>query len=581
MLGVATQLLSDSPTGLSRIDVASLKLGEKRDLHVWHADNAGDNNGKLWLPGAVRALDVPSRLALAADPTLTATWQEREARRCARSVAYFIRGYGVVQPNKGPPIPFELWPEQLRALEIIMANEKTVAPKSRQIGITWLGLHIGFHYSAFEPETPNAKILCLSKHGEDAGKLIIRARTILELLPPWLRPVETTDSLASRRRMSFARGSEIVSLTGSPAAARMETATFVLADEFGFIRHRQGAKTLTAVHGTVEGGGKLLVVSTGNGQTGDGEAFAETVQKAQKGENDYAMVFLSWRADPRRTDEWRTRKLRSYPTLEEGKAEYPETVEEALGGDRSVRVYPESHLAASQLIGGAVGDEADRFEPMVASQGIEWGIDWGDFQTFTVYATALPGGGILIFDELVQRTTEPTQASEEIVGFLPAGIPSPRFTRSSADSNPAGTNKTFAAVLARHAEAEPHRFPSKHWRIEFGRFKQGGGDRRDGVNTVGYLRYLLGRAAEFVEGEGWEGRLDELDGILAIHPRCKNLLAQMANLERDPDTGRVRKPALDPNNLAKGDHGPDAVVALGADRAMRWNATLRQQREDG
>lgn len=580
MPAVATPQRSSSRTGLLRSEVAGLKLSEKRDLHVWHAEHAGDNNGKLWLPQAVRKLTIDQRLALANDSALTGRWEEREARRVARSVSYYINNYGAVQPNKGPPVPFLLWDDQEHALEVIMENEKTVAPKSRQIGITWLGVHIGIHYAAFDPETPNAKILFLSKHGEDAGKLIIRGRLLLSLLPPFLRPVETTDSLASRRRISLDRGSEIVSLTSSPAAARMETATFVLGDEFAFIRHRQAAKTLTSVHGTVEGGGKLLVVSTGDGQTGDGEAFADLVKKAAKGENDYALIFLSWRADPRRTEEWREEKIRSYPTIEEGKAEYPETIEESLGGDRTVRVYPDAHLGAAKAIGEAIAADPDRFDTMVAAQGIEWGIDWGDFQTFAIYAVALPGGGLYLVDELVLRTTEPTQASEEILGYAPLEIPSPRFVRSSADSNPAGTNKTFGAVLARKSEAEPHRFPSKHWRVEFGRFKQGGGDRKDGVNTVGYLRYLLGRSYDFTKQDGWEGNLDKLDGVLAIHPRCKTFLAQMANLERDPDTGRVRKPALDPNNLDKGDHGPDAAVALAADRAMRWNATLRQQKEE-
>jgi hypothetical protein len=578
---VATLLRSDSPTGLLRGEVAGLKVGEKRELYTWQAEHGGDNAGKLWLPAAVRALELDARLALASDPDLSAAWRERERRRAERSVAYFIRAYGHVQPSKGPPIPFDLWPDQLAALEVIMENEKTICPKSRQIGITWLCLHIGFHYAALEPETPNAKVLCLSKHGEDAGKLIVRARRIRELLPPFLRPVETTDSLASRRRMSLERGSEIISLTGSPEAARQETATFALADEFAFIRHRGAGPTLAALQPTIEGGGKMVAVSTGNGRTGNGEAFANTVEKAQKGENSFKVVFLSWRADPRRTEEWRESKRADYETEEEWKAEYPDSVEEALGGDRSVRVYPDAHLGAAKLIGEAIEADGDRFPLMVASEGIEFGTDWGDFQTFTVYATALPGGGLYIFDELAQRATEPTQASEEIVGFLPADIPSPRFVRSSADSNPAGTNKTFAAILARKFEAEPQRYPEKHWKIEFGRFKQGGGDRKDGVNTVGYIRYLLGKAATFTAEEGWQDRLDDLDGVLAIHPRCKNLLAQMANLERDPDTGRVRKPALDPNNLQKGDHGPDAVVALGADRAMRWNALLRQRREDG
>jgi hypothetical protein len=210
------------------------------------------------------------------------------------------------------------------------------------------------------------------------------------------------------------------------------------------------------------------------------------------------------------------------------------------------------------------------------SEGYEWGIDWGDFQTFAVYALPLPGGGAYIVDEKVLSHVEPSRAAEAIISHRPGEDPEPRFIASRADSAPAGTNATFSRVLDEARSDRGDVLPDSHLRIPFSRYKEGGGERK-GVNTVAYIRRLL-ETASGIPGE-WK-EISDLSGILAIHPRCEILLAQMRGLERDSSTGKVRKPGINPRDPTKGDHGPDALIALLAPRAAEWAKGAQARREN-
>jgi hypothetical protein len=95
--------------------------------------------------------------------------------------------------------------------------------------------------------------------------------------------------------------------------------------------------------------------------------------------------------------------------------------------------------------------------PELAEDGVEWGIDWGDFQTFAVYAVGLPNGGLYVFDEVILPHVEPTKASEQIIYRDPAGLHGATL-KSSADAAPKGTNNTFASVLREAYNAKPERF---------------------------------------------------------------------------------------------------------------------------
>jgi len=505
-------------------------------------------------------------MALADSPALTVAWTEREVDRVRHDAGAFADGYGSVDPPRGPPLPFDLWPAQRDALELIQGESKVWCLKARRLGLTWLVLHYAYWLISHAHDTPGARVLVFCKNAADAGKLLDRVKLIHARQPSYLRQSPGKDSVT--RFALPDRGSEIVALPATEGAARQETATLVVLDEFAFARHGTSRAVWTAVQPTIEGGGQLVGISTGNGRSGDGATFARVWDDAVAGRTTITPLFLAWDARPDRSLEWREQQRADYLSDAEFFAEYPETPDQALAGLSAVTVYPHDGINAAEAIGRRL-DADTTIRNGLAAEGVEIGTDWGDFQTFTVYALPLAGGGVYITDELAQANAEPSRAAAAILSRLPGpDLPDDTICSASrADSAPAGTNATFARVLDETRRARSG-MPESHTRVPFSRFKQGGGERK-GVNTVGYIRRLLEMTAQL---DADTVDLDSLHSVIAISPRCELLLAQLRNLERDAATGKVRKPALDPGDLSRGDHGPDAMVALLAPRAARWTS---------
>jgi hypothetical protein len=589
---------------LTATELGLLSVTEKRALVAWTLQASGGKvlDGEVFVPQAVRSLPLQERLALALDERATSVWMERERRRVAASPVYFVTGYGHLQPPTGPPIPFELWPlveraaelaigarSQAEVLDVLWRERRVLMLKARQLGMTWLVLHYAYWVMAFRRDTPRARILALSKHGGDASKLLERARRIRELLPPYLRHDEDPETRGSKSELGLVGRGRMVSLAGSPEAARMETATLALVDEMAFIRNQGAGPTITALESTIGETGQAVFLSTGNGEVGDGGAFADEVKKALDGNSNRYLIFLPRQTDPKRDDAWAAHERRNYQSDEDFGQEHPETVEQALAGERSIKVYPTAHVAAAAAIGKAIGelDIGQWVDALVQAEGLEWGVDWGDFQTHCTWGVGLPAGGarampgLLLVDELVQALVDPEDASLAIFGHQHRYLAhEPRFVASRADSNPPGNNRILAKRLARRRDLDPGRWPEKHISVPFGVYKEGGSGKK-GVNTVGYLQALMKSSWELVQQPGWDEpeRLREVRGVLAISPRCKLLLAQLRNLEKDPSTAKVRKPDADPKHPERGDHGPDSVVALAYRRAEKWTATAEEARD--
>lgn len=554
--------MEETPTGLTIDDLAGLTHSEKLAIARWHEHVAGRDAGMPFFGRAIRRLTVEQRLRLATDAQLARSWEARERKRVERDPIYFTREYGSVQPEEGPAIPFDLWDEQEDALRRMLDHLRVIVGKARQLGLTWLALHLAFWLMAYCAWTPKARILCLSKKGTDADELVARTRALNARLPRFLRQTESRDTRDSNWRMKLAyRGSEMRSLMGTPDAARSFTATMTLFDEFAFYRNGQAPKTWTAALPVLGEKGRAIVVSTGNGTTGDGQGFADLWQGST-----LHKIFLPSGVHPaRRAKGWREAKRKEFLTDDDFEGEYPENEEQMLAGKGSFHVYPHAGIAAALRLGELLTDFLP--ELLEGEGGAEWGVDWGDFQTFAIWGVALPRGGMYVFDELVLPHTEPGSAAEKIIYRDPAGIPGVSISFSAADQAPPGTNRTFARVLREANNSDPYRYPRQHTKVDFGLYKEGG-QKRDGVNTVAYVRSLLDAA------EAYDGPAEEASGILAIGPRCQTLAAQMRNLEREADTGKVRKPALDPRHVERGDHGPDALVALMARRAAQWRSTV-------
>jgi len=555
-------------SGLTRAEVASLSTEQAVSLSTWQRQHEGAAG---FVPQAVRRMPLTTRLELAGNPSLNDAWVRRELQRIASDARYFVSSYGSVEPPRGAPLPFVPWPAQLEVLDTLADHEKVWVLKARRLGLTWLVLHYGFWLAAYNPETPGARVLVFCKNRPDAGKLLDRVKAIHDRLPSWARQHTGRDSVTALELP--ARDAELVALPATEAAARQETATLVVLDEFAFAKNGTARGIWTAVQPTIEGGGQLVGISTGNGTTGDGATFAQVWDDANSGRNGVRPVFLPWNARPDRTPEWREAQRADYLSDDEFHAEYPDTPDQALAGHTAVTVYPTSAINAAVRLAHVLANQDDTLAELRA-EGYEFGTDWGDFQTFTVYALPLPGGGVYVVDELVQSHVEPSRAADAILSHNPADDPTPTFTASRADSAPAGTNATFTSVLANRRAQHPGKYPTKHVRVPFSKFKEGGGERR-GVNTVAFIRRSLEASAAVPDD--WTTTSD-LSGCLLIDERCHILLAQLKGLERDSETGKVRKPALNPNDTSKGDHGPDSLVALLAGRAGRWTAAAHDRR---
>lgn len=562
--------MTDTPktiSGLTLEQVRNLTDDEAQALSDWQDESTGAQG---FVPQAIRRMPLEARLRLAGSPDLNAAWKAREAERVQSSASYLLEAYGSVEPPRGAAIPFIPWPAQRDVMSVIENNPKVWVLKARRLGLTWLVLHYGLWIAAFSETSPNSRILVFCKTGGDAGKLLSRIRAIHDRMPPWLRVETGRDSVHTLSMPG--RGSEVMALPAVEGAARQETAALVILDEFAFPRNRAAAGVWTAIQPTIEGGGQLVGISTGNGRSGDGEAFAQIWDNAASHKSGLTPVFLPWSARPDRTAEWREEQRKDYLSDDEFEAEYPDDAEQALSGQSTIHVYSHAGITAAVRNG-------ERLAPMIdqiADEGYEWGIDWGDYQTFAVYALPLPGGGVYIVDELVLSHVEPSKASAAIIDRAPGGNTEAVVTASRADSAPAGTNATFMAVLDDARGHRPGRYPESHVRVPFGQFKEGGGERR-GVNTVAFIRRHLESAADVPAD--WEN-VDDLAATIAIDPRCRVLISQLKQLERDNKTGKVRKPGISPSDPTRGDHGCDAMVALLAPRAAAWTAGAKESREN-
>lgn len=570
------QILSDwapTPTGLAVEEVRSLSDGDLKVLGAWHAGVAGDVSARPFWPAAIRRLTLDERMAMASDETLSEIWKDRERRRVRESVGYFVDGYGHVQAQIGPPEPFVLWGEQRGVLAEMIENLRLIILKARQLGLTWLALHHAFHILAFDEASPVAKILALSKHGGDATKLLKRARRINELLPPYLRLAEQEETKRSLSKFGIEGRGEMISLAGTPDAARSESASYVLMDEFAFIRHGGGEDTWTAVLPTLGEFGRVTVISTGNGPEeapGDGQAFARLWKKARTGDPEAGLVaiFLPDSCHPDRNEEWRRKERKKFFNDEEFRKEHPETEDDAFATVSGLRVYSPGGVNAAEILGRKY-DEMLLRDELPLPEYIYIGSDYGEY-THMLLIWPLEGGGIYVApgevapdrpQEVGESTKEilasalliQRESDEEVNGEF---VLEPLIRSNRYDAAGIQSNRTFVKTVQTDTEL------LKQWDVVYQRGKEkiraqkiAFGKYKD--DTKDYLRHLFERSAKAVAEESDEVR------IIAISPRNKKLLRQLRTLElKDDGTGRIEK---------GDDHGPDALIAGAAPIAVRMH----------
>lgn len=485
--------------------------------------------------------------------------QERDRQECRASPHAFVERHVTIEEPTGDVLPFRLWPAQRDALTSIHERDAVVVLKARRLGLSWLAIAYAVWLAIHRP---GVRVLMLCKSLDDASMMVGRARRIVDriladpasahVLDGWQLSRDAT--MHVELKAPDGRSSTFRALPAKARAARSETAGLVILDELAFVDDAD--EVIAAVQPTTEGGGKLVALSTGNGTEGQGGPYARLYGRAADGSSGAEPIFLPYTARPGRDPAWRERAIAAMGDRERGCREYPETEAEALAAAGVTYAYGPAAIAAAVRLGRELDDALARDDELglelraaLAAEPLLVGLDWGE-STHALLAVPLEGGGLYVLDEVVGSSLEPGEASrrvleaaERIVARLGStgGIAEARYDAAGIQSM-----RTFAATVRRHELGRDVRTT----RVPFGKFK---------AEAFGYARRLVGRAA-----------LGQTTRVLAVSPRCAELIRQAAALRVDPDTGAI----------AKGDdHGPDALLAVLAPIAVRHRAALEAEAE--
>lgn len=251
----------------------------------------------------------------------------QEILLCSLSKSYFINTYVHIYDSVEKNwVPFLLWESQEYALEEMQTHQAVVWIKSRQIGATWLALADALHEMLFRPI---AVVLLFSRRDDEAVFLLDdRLKGMYSRLPDFLKAGAIVEDNSHSMKLSNESEVKAFSTTGGDTY----TATYAIVDEAALIGKKLKS-LINSVKPTIDMGGRILVLSRPN-KDEPTSYFNAMYKGALGGRTVWHPLFLSWRANPNRSDEWYEKERESI--LEETGAlddlfeRYPSTDEEAL-----------------------------------------------------------------------------------------------------------------------------------------------------------------------------------------------------------------------------------------------------------
>lgn len=467
-----------------------------------------------------------------------AAQQELDRRQCSRDPQTFMGRHCTIEDPDGSVVRLALWDFQRDAIRALHDERAIIVLKARRLGLSWIVLAYALWLAIF---SQGVRILILCKTGPDAVELLDRVRRMRDRIAADPLSAHLLDGLPAPAKTRDAAttldvgASTIKALMGTPAAARSETAGLVILDEFGF--YRSAGEIWTAVYPTIEGGGRLGVVSTGNGPatTGTiGAEFAKQWSNASSGASELVPLFFPWQSRPDRDEAWRQRTEANLGDPDRFHREYPSTPADAFVTPDTILVFDPAAIDAAEALGRTLDEQRAAGQlPGPVGDRLAAGVDWGDFRTHAVPVWELERGGIYIPPGEVSSTQadveDISRAILESVGVLDYWFAEERYDSSFAQSN-----RTFARTAEKllgpyvpmQRRGRPNTVP-----VAFGAYKS---------LCVSYLRMLLRRTLA-----------GETTRVLAISPTNRVLLEQLRSYQQD-EQGKFEK---------GGDDAVDALIA--------------------
>jgi hypothetical protein len=250
-----------------------------------------------------------------------------EIFECIESPQYFIENFCKLKDQKsGTAIPFALWKDQVDQLKDWESYQFNITLKSRQIGVSWESAAYVLWNTLFKKFF---KTMIISRKEPDAIKYLDKVKFMYENLPDWFKLYCPLKKPATMLQMEFKNDASIIVESSNPEAGRSETLNLLIIDEAAFI---QDSFTIwTAAEPTLEkAAGKAIIISTANGYD---KFFQPKWQAGISKENEFNCRFMSWQADPNRTQSWYDRMERTAKSenrLREFHQEFPRNAIEAF-----------------------------------------------------------------------------------------------------------------------------------------------------------------------------------------------------------------------------------------------------------
>lgn len=220
--------------------------------------------------------------------------------------------------------PFILWPAQLTLLGDMLTERLLLILKARQLGISWLVLAFALWLCLYRP---GRLVLVFSIGQNEANEMLRRVHAMYWRLSPALRAILPTITKDNTEEMGWVNGSRILSLPSRANAGSSYTASLAIMDEFA--KNPRDGEIYTAVKPTIDGGGKLIILSSADGA---GNLFADLCKRAMEQAGRFAFRFLPWQSRPGRNQAWYDAVAADAIDASHMKQEYPATPDEAFEG---------------------------------------------------------------------------------------------------------------------------------------------------------------------------------------------------------------------------------------------------------
>lgn len=247
----------------------------------------------------------------------TFEWTEErkaELKLCVKSILHFAEGYFHIITEEGKQ-KIELFKFQKNILKMLKANRFNVILSARQMGKSTVVAIYALWVACFQADK---NIVIIANKEATAQEQFERIKMAYEQLPNWLKP-----GIKSWRKdgLNLTNDSKITISSTSSSAARGGSVNVLILDEFAYIEPNVLKELWRSAIPTISSFKKsqIVVIST---QNGTNNRFYDLYTGAERGENNWSHIKVTWQERPDRDEKWKQDQIKLLGSVKEFNQEY-------------------------------------------------------------------------------------------------------------------------------------------------------------------------------------------------------------------------------------------------------------------